>query len=78
MVFSLWFIQDKIVSDINYLPVVCSHTDNSYKEIIFLSFILFLSPLLFIMNLIITIRYIKFETMIHMQVLILNIHANVI
>lgn len=78
MVFSLWFIQDKIVSDINYLPVVCSHKDNSYKEIIFLSFILFLSPLFFIMNLIITIRYIKFETMIHMQVLILNIHANVI
>lgn len=30
------------------------------------------------MNLIITIRYIKFETMIYMQVLILNIHANVI
>lgn len=30
------------------------------------------------MNLIITIRYIKLETMIHMQVLILNIHVNVI
>ena len=28
------------------------------------------------MNLIITIRYIKFETMIYMQVLILNIHVN--
>lgn len=30
------------------------------------------------MSLIITIRYIKFETMIYMQVLILNIHVNVI
>lgn len=30
------------------------------------------------MNLIIIIRYIKFETMIYMQVLLLNIHVNVI
>lgn len=49
-----------------------------YIEIICLIIFSFLSPLLFIMSLIITIRYIKFETMIYMQVLILNIHVNVI